>query len=65
MVAAGRLESGVTSQFAVRHHVRVWFGENIVAQKVCSSSAAADRYEAGMKQRFQSLRVTNEPVSSR
>ncbi|WP_350278075.1 hypothetical protein [Kribbella sp. HUAS MG21] len=41
--------------------VRVWFGRWLVAEYV-ADAAAAGEYEAAMRRRFASLRVTNEPV---
>jgi beta-xylosidase len=44
-----------------RRRVRVWFGACPIAD-FTSSDDRAERYEALMRQRFPSLRVTNEPV---
>lgn len=44
-----------------RHRVRVWFGEHAIADYIADADKAAD-YEAGMRQRFQGLRVTNDPL---
>jgi hypothetical protein len=41
--------------------VCVWFGEHKIVEHV-SESADALRFEAAMRRRFASLRVTNEPV---
>ncbi|MDX6247232.1 MAG: hypothetical protein QOF10_592 [Kribbellaceae bacterium] len=41
--------------------VCVWFGEHKIVEHV-SESANATRFEAAMRRRFASLRVTNEPV---
>ncbi len=41
--------------------VRVWFGEHLIADYRGDAEDAA-RYEAGMRRRFLSLRVTNEPA---
>jgi hypothetical protein len=41
--------------------VQVWFGENLIAEYVGDANAAV-QYEAGMRRRFLSLRVTNEPA---
>jgi hypothetical protein len=42
--------------------VCVWFGEQKIVEDV-SEAAYADRFEAAMRRRFASLRVTNEPVA--
>ncbi|WP_203589633.1 hypothetical protein [Streptomyces sp. SID13031] len=44
-----------------RRRVRVWFGACPIAD-FTGSDDRAGRYEALMRQRFPSLRVTNEPV---
>jgi hypothetical protein len=41
--------------------VRVWFGEHVIVDQVCEPAFAA-RFERAMRQRFASLRITNEPV---
>ncbi|MEV0291135.1 hypothetical protein AB0H36_43990 [Kribbella sp. NPDC050820] len=43
--------------------VQVWFGRHLIADYVGGVEAAA-QFEAGMRQRFVSLRVTNEPAAS-
>ena len=43
--------------------VRVWFGEHTIVEHVADADYAA-RFEAAMRRRFASLRVTNEPVIS-
>jgi hypothetical protein len=43
--------------------VCVWFGEDKIVEHV-SEPAFADRFEAAMRERFASLRVTNEPVAA-
>jgi hypothetical protein len=43
--------------------VRVWFGEHKIVEHVAAPDYAA-RFEAAMRRRFASLRVTNEPVIS-
>ena len=43
--------------------VRVWFGEHKIVEHVADAVDAA-RFEAAMRRRFASLRVTNEPVIS-
>ncbi|GAA1711567.1 hypothetical protein GCM10009745_69580 [Kribbella yunnanensis] len=43
--------------------VRVWFGEHLIAEHVGNAVDAAD-YEAGMRRRFASLRVTNELIAA-
>lgn len=55
-------QNGAGERVLPRRRVRVWFGEHVIAEKLCSTSAAAARYEAGMQRRFQSLRVTNDLV---
>jgi len=42
-------------------HVRVWFGEHLIADYVSDPRSAA-AYEAAMRRRFRSLRVTNDPA---
>jgi hypothetical protein len=39
--------------------VCVWFGEHLIADYIGDAAAAA-QFEAGMRRRFSSLRVTNE-----
>ena len=51
---------------AVEHEVPlrrvcVWFGEHKILEHVDEPADAA-RFEAAMRRRFASLRVTNEPV---
>lgn len=41
--------------------VRVWFGEHVIADHISDPVSAAE-YEAAMRRRFASLRVTNEPT---
>lgn len=43
--------------------VCVWFGEHLIADYIGDPKTAAS-YEAAMRRRFLSLRVTNEPVSA-
>jgi hypothetical protein len=43
--------------------VRVWFGEHLIADYVADPESAAN-YEAAMRRRFVSLRVTNDPADS-
>jgi hypothetical protein len=45
------------------HRVCVWFGEHLIADYTANPEAAA-KYEAAMRRRFLSLRVTNEPASA-
>jgi hypothetical protein len=42
---------------------RVWFGEHLIADYISDAESAAS-YEAAMRRRFVSLRVTNEPAST-
>ena len=42
--------------------VQVWFGEHLIADYIGNADAAA-QFEAGMRRRFLSLRVTNEPAA--
>ncbi|TCC01676.1 hypothetical protein E0H45_40015 [Kribbella soli] len=42
--------------------VRVWFGEHLIADYVSDPDSAAT-YEAAMRRRFVSLRVTNDPAA--
>lgn len=46
---------------APNRRVRVWFGEHQIADFIGPPEDAAT-YEAGMRQRFASLRITNEPA---
>jgi hypothetical protein len=41
--------------------VRVWFGEHTLVEHVADPTRAA-RFEAAMRRRFASLRVSNDPV---
>jgi len=43
-------------------YVCVWFGEHKIVEYVAEPALAA-RFEAAMRRRFASLRVTNEPVT--
>jgi hypothetical protein len=43
--------------------VEVWFGEHLIADYIGDADAAA-QFEAGMRRRFVSLRVTNAPAAS-
>lgn len=51
----------VAERVEVKRHVRVWFGQHIVAQYVAESDQA-ERYAHAMSRRFAGLRVTNDPV---
>jgi hypothetical protein len=42
--------------------VRVWFCEHVIACQVAEPALAA-RFEAAMRRRFPSCRVTNEPLA--
>ena len=42
--------------------VCVWFGKHKIVEHV-STPDKAERFAAAMRQRFASLRVTNEPVA--
>jgi hypothetical protein len=46
-----------------RRHVRVWFGEHVIA-RYTAEPALAERYAAAMDRRFAGLKITNEPVPS-
>lgn len=46
---------------APRSHVRVWFGNHVVAQHI-ADPALAERYAAAMGRRFASLRITIDPI---
>jgi len=54
---------GLTGSLAPRRRVRVWFGSHPITEHV-AEPAAAERFEAAMRQRFASLRVTNEPAGA-
>jgi len=43
--------------------VCVWFGEHLIADFISDPESAAS-YEAAMRRRFLSLRVTNEQASA-
>ncbi|MEV8374773.1 hypothetical protein AB0P21_18695 [Kribbella sp. NPDC056861] len=43
--------------------VCVWFGGHLIADYISDPESAAS-YEAAMRRRFLSLRVTNEPAST-
>jgi hypothetical protein len=45
----------------IDRRVCVWFGEHLIADYTAAPDDAA-RFEAGMRRRFASLRVTNEPA---
>jgi hypothetical protein len=42
--------------------VSVWFGEHKIVEHIAEPAHAA-HFEAAMRRRFASLRVTNEPVT--
>ncbi len=42
--------------------IRVWFGRHMIVEHVAETTQAG-LFEAAMRQRFASLRVTNEPVA--
>lgn len=44
-----------------RDRVRVWFGHHVIVEQI-AAPATAERFEAAMRRRFASLRVTNEPL---
>jgi hypothetical protein len=44
-----------------RRRVRVWFQSRPIADHVACKELAAD-YEAAMRRRFPSLRITNDPL---
>jgi hypothetical protein len=46
---------------AQRRHIRVWFGEHVVAD-YRAETELAERYAAAMSRRFAGLRVTNDPI---
>jgi hypothetical protein len=43
------------------YRVRVWFGDHVVVEHL-AEPATAERFEAVMRRRFASLRVTDEPL---
>lgn len=51
----------LTGSLAPRRQVRVWFGSHPIADHGAEPDQA-ERFEAAMRQRFASLRVTNEPA---
>lgn len=44
-----------------QRHVRVWFGEHVIAQYV-ADAALAQRYAEAMDRRYAGLKITNDPV---
>ena len=42
-------------------HVRVWFGEHVIASYV-ADPVAAQRYAEAMDRRYAGLNITNDPV---
>jgi hypothetical protein len=44
-----------------RRHVRVWFGEHVIADYRADPDLA-ERYAHAMSRRFAGLRVTNDPL---
>jgi len=44
-----------------KHHVRVWFGEHVIAS-YRAERALAERYAQAMHRRFAGLRVTIDPA---
>jgi hypothetical protein len=51
-----------TELVSPQRRICVWFGEHKIVEHV-SEPAYAQRFEAAMRRRFASLRVTNEPVA--
>lgn len=51
----------MSSRTLKRSRVRVWFGDNVIADYT-AEPALAKRYAQAMERRFASLRVTNDPV---
>lgn len=47
---------------AAKHRVCVWFGEHVIVDHVAEPAVAA-RFEAAMRRRFASLRVTTEQTT--
>lgn len=57
-------EPEMSEQVAERvqqRHVKVWFGEHVIADYKAEPELAA-RYAKAMARRFAGLRVTNDPV---
>lgn len=46
---------------AERRHVRVWFGQHVIADYTAEPELA-DRYAAAMGRRFAGLKITNDLV---
>lgn len=44
-----------------QRHVRVWFGEHVIANYVAEAELA-ERYEKAMDRRFAGLKITNDPI---
>jgi hypothetical protein len=53
--------STVAIEYQERRHVRVWFGEHVIAH-YRAEPALAERYAQAMSRRFAGLRVTNDPL---
>lgn len=48
-------------QTAERRHVRVWFGQHVIASYTAEPALAA-QYATAMGRRFAGLKVTTDPV---
>jgi alkanesulfonate monooxygenase SsuD/methylene tetrahydromethanopterin reductase-like flavin-dependent oxidoreductase (luciferase family) len=55
------MELTASQQAGPARLVRVWFGLHVIASHTDTEAAAA-RYEAAMRRRFASCRVTNDRV---
>jgi hypothetical protein len=51
----------VAERVEPKRHVRVWFGEHVIASYVAERELA-ETYANAMSRRYAGLRVTNEPV---
>lgn len=52
----------VAERVEQKRHVRVWFGQHVIAAYVAEPELA-QRYATAMARRFAGLRVTNDPVA--
>lgn len=58
----GEIEMSTVVETAERRHVKVWFGQHVIAQYVAEPALAA-RYAEAMERRFAGLKITNEQVA--
>jgi hypothetical protein len=53
--------SQVAEKTSERRHVRVWFGEHVIAEYV-AEPPSAERYAAAMDRKFAGLKITTDVV---